>query len=100
MKLQVLYMFCDPTADPDKHKTLIETEAGMVYVVGVSSIDKGAEIAKKMVNNGIALIELCGAFGYEGAKKVSDAVGDEVPVGMMVHQVWNGPKISKLLEGI
>jgi hypothetical protein len=100
MKLRVLYMFRDPTADSTIHKALIETEAGMVYIVGVSSIDKGAEIAKEMVDNGIALIELCGAFGYEGAKMVSDAVGDKVPVGMMVHQVWNGPKIAKLLEGI
>jgi hypothetical protein len=100
MKLQVLYMFCDPTADSNKNKALVETEAGKVHIVGVSSTDEGAKIAKEMMGKGIALIELCGAFGYEGAKKVSDAVGNQIPVGMIVHQVWNGPKIAKLLEGI
>jgi len=100
VKLQVLYMFCDPTADSKKNRALVETEAGKVYIVGVSSTDEGAKIAKEMVDKGIALIELCGAFGYEGAKRVSDVVGEKVPVGMTVHQVWNGPKIAKLLEGI
>ena len=100
MKLQMLYMFCDPTADSKINKAIIETKAGKVYIVGVSSTDEGARIAEDMVKKGIALIELCGAFGYDGAKKVSDAVGDKVPVGMIAHQVWNGTKIAKLLEEI
>lgn len=99
MKLQVLYMFCDPTADSDKNRLVTETEDGVVHVIGVKSTDEGAEIARQMVEEGVAIVELCGAFGYEGAKKVHDSVGEKVPVGMMVHQVWNAPKIAKILAG-
>jgi uncharacterized OB-fold protein len=93
-------MFCDPTADSKKNRAMVETGAGKVYIIGVSSTDEGAKIARQMVDEGVALIELCGAFGYDGAKKVHDAVGDKVAVGMMVHQVWNAPQITKLLEGV
>lgn len=41
---------------------------------------------------------MCGAFGYEGAKEVSEAVGNKVPVGMIGHQVWDAPKLAKVLE--
>ena len=99
MKLQVLYMFCDSTADSTKHRAEIETPECKLSIIGVSSTDEGAETAQQLVAKGVAIIEVCGAFGYEGAKKVSDAVGDQVPVGMIVHQVWNATKLAKLLEG-
>ena len=100
MKLQALYMFCDPTADSTKHRAEIETPECKLTAIGVSNPDEAAQIAKQMVDEaGVALIEVCGAFGYEGAKKVSDAVGDRVPVGMIVHQVWNAKALAKLLGG-
>ena len=98
MSLKALYMFMDPSADSIKHRAIIETKNSKMILVGVNSIEEGAKIAKKFVEEGVVLIELCGAFGYEGAKKVHDQVGKEVPVGMMVHQVWNATKLAKLLE--
>jgi hypothetical protein len=101
MKLKALYMFCDPTADAIKNRAEVDAPACKMFVVGVSSTDEGAKIAKQLVQQeGITLIEVCGAFGYEGAKKVSEAVGDKVPVGMIVHQVWNAARLAKLLESL
>ena len=55
-------------------------------------------LAGREDGEGIHLIELCGASGYAGGKAVYDAVGDKVPVGIMVHQFNNAPNICKLLE--
>jgi hypothetical protein len=97
MLLKALYMFLDPSADSAKHRAIIETENSKMILVGVNSVEEGAKIARHFVEEGVVLVELCGAFGYEGAKKVHDQVGNEVPVGMIAHQVWNATKLAELL---
>lgn len=98
MKLKSLYMFKDTSADSAENRAVIDTLNSITFVVGVDSIEEGVQIARQFVKEGIGLIELCGGFGYEGAKKIYDAVGDKVAIGMVVHQVWNAPKLAKLLE--
>jgi hypothetical protein len=98
-KAKVLYMFTDETADSTKHRAVIDTPNVSVTAIGVSSQEEAAKIAKQYVEEkGFHLIELCGASGYAGGKAVSDAVGDKVPVGIIVHQFDNSPNICKLLE--
>ena len=93
-----LFMFVDSSADSSKHRAIISTSKFTISIVGVSSIEEGASIAKQFAEEGVRIIELCGAFGYAGAKVISEAVGDQVSVGMMVHQVWNAPNLAKALE--
>lgn len=97
MKLKALYMFLDETADSTKHRAVVDTPSITLTVIGVSSREEAVKIAKQHVEEGFHLVELCGACGYEGAKKVRDAVGDKVPVGMMVHQFDNAPRICELI---
>lgn len=96
-QLKALYMFVEPGTDPTKHRAVIDTPAAQMFIVGVGSIEEGAKTAKALVDEGVVLIELCGGFGYEGAKRVHDEVGEDVPVGMIVHQVWNAGKLAKVL---
>jgi hypothetical protein len=98
-KAKALYMFTDETADSKKHRAVIDTPNIMLTFIGVSSEEEAVKIAKQYVQEeGIHLIELCGASGYAGGKAVYDAVGDKVPVGIIVHQFDNSPIICKLLE--
>lgn len=98
-KAKALYMFTDETADPKKHKAVIDTPNIMITFIGVSKEEEAAIIAKQYVEEeGVHLIELCGASGYGGGKAVHEAVGDKVPVGIIVHQFDNSPNICKLLE--
>ena len=99
MGLKALYMFVNPAADSTEHRAVIETPTSQISVIGVSSIEEAARIAKQLVQEGIELIELCGGFGYDGAKKIHDEVGGQIPVGLVVHQVWNAPKLAKVLGG-
>ena len=54
-------------------------------IIGVSSIDEAAEEAKALKKQGVKAMELCGAFGEDGARKIIEATGHEVAVGFVTH---------------
>ena len=41
--------------------------------------------AAELCLDGVGCIELCGAFGAEGAKRVIDATENKIPVGYVTH---------------
>ena len=97
MKPTGLYMFVDPSVDSAVHKAEIKTPKFTMLIQGVSSIEEGASMAKRLADEGVSLVELCGGFGYEGAKAVSDAVSDKTSVSMSVVQVLDAPKLAGIL---
>jgi hypothetical protein len=99
MRLKALYMFVNPAADPANYKAVMELPTSTIYFLGVRSVEEGAEMARKYADDGVVLVELCGGFGYDGAQKVSDAVGDRASVGVVVHQVKNASKLAAALAG-
>ena len=53
-------------------------------IIGVKNLEEAKEISKSLI--GIAdVIELCGAFGKEGAREIIDATNDKIPVGFVTH---------------
>lgn len=62
-----------------------EIHNGEARIIGVSSIKEASEIAKELYNSGIGCIELCGAFGEEGAREIIKATGNKIPIGYITH---------------
>lgn len=62
-----------------------EIHNGEARIIGVSSIKEAAKIAKDLYNDGIGCIELCGAFGEEGAREIIKATDNKIPVGYITH---------------
>lgn len=58
---------------------------GAAQIVGVSSVDEAACVARQLVGEGVGCIELCGAFGVGGARRVIEATGGAIPVGYVTH---------------
>ena len=54
-------------------------------IMGVSDIEDAENAAKELQKSGIDCIELCGAFGADGARKIMEATGNALPVGYTVH---------------
>ncbi|WP_058990932.1 DUF6506 family protein [Anaerococcus rubeinfantis] len=53
-------------------------------IIGVKNLEEAKEISKSLI--GYAdVIELCGAFGKEGAREIIDATDGKVPVGFVTH---------------
>ena len=61
------------------------TENFRMKVVGVLHPQQGVEAAKKMVAEGIQLIELCGGFSPVWAGKIIEAIDYAVPVGVVAY---------------
>lgn len=55
--------------------------------VGVPSVGEGPEVARRLVDEGVQLIELCGAFGPAGTAAIVEAVAGRVAVGGVYYGV-------------
>ena len=71
--------------DYDCRRDRAEIRNGSTRIVGVSSVEEACETARALQAEGEACIELCGAFGETGARRVIDATGGTLPVGYVVH---------------
>ena len=58
---------------------------GEARIVGVSSLREAERAAAELQREGVGCIELCGAFGPEGARAVIRASGGGIPVGYVTH---------------
>ena len=54
----------------------------MTRMIGVKT---AANVAARLKDEGYEAIELCGAFGEAGARKIIDATGHSVAVGFVTH---------------
>lgn len=58
---------------------------GAAQIVGVRNIAEAEAAARRLAAEGIGCIELCGAFGEEGARKIIAATNGELPIGYVTH---------------
>ena len=71
------------------------TGAGYPYLVssvlasrGVTTPEEAAaflERDRELLEQGVGCIELCGAFGPDGARRIIEATGNRIPVGYVTH---------------
>ena len=60
---------------------------GAAQIVGVPACRQ----AQRLMDEGIGCIELCGAFGEAGARRVMQATGGRIPVGYVTHAAEMDP---------
>ena len=61
------------------YASIHENEAQMI---GVASIEEARNVARKLQEEGVDCIELCGAFGENGAREIIEATGNNCQLGM------------------
>lgn len=65
-------------------------------IVGVSNLEEACMAAKRLYEDGVDCIELCGAFGPAGAKKIIDVTENQIPVGYITHLPEQDPLYQKV----
>ncbi|TAA42706.1 MULTISPECIES: DUF6506 family protein [Corallincola] len=83
MKLKAAFIFVAPEADRKTHRSSIDTPAVELISVGVKDYADAEVLAKELVLEGVAAIELCGGFGSDGVARVSQAVEGRAAVGVV-----------------
>lgn len=58
---------------------------GSAQIIGVSNLEEACKAAVTLQAEGTGCIELCGAFGEDGAKAVASATQNKIPIGYITH---------------
>lgn len=69
----------------DAEKDRAAVHGGEIQVAAVPNLAEGCRVAKELCDSGVNCIELCGAFGPDGAKAVIQATDGKIPVGYVTH---------------
>ena len=84
----------------DSQRDCASIHDGGGQTIGVSSLEEAFEVAKKLYEEGIDCIELCGAFGEAGAKSIIDATENKIPVGYVTHLQEQDEIFAKVFGGM
>ncbi|WCE29324.1 DUF6506 family protein [Vibrio sp. SCSIO 43137] len=76
----------------------LDSGAFSTTIICVENIDMACEEAKKLIEQGIELIELCGAFKGEMIDDVINAVEGKIPVGNMGMREVERDKFMKFIR--
>lgn len=82
MKRKVAFMFVNG-AMTEPRRMVMDFEVGEMITIGVKNYEMACEEAKKLAEEGVLLLELCGGFGTIGHAKVTEAVCGKVQVGVV-----------------
>ena len=67
---------------PQANQARFESPLCLSQIYGVGSLEEACRLAREIADEGqIHRVELCGAFGPEGAKAVAEAAGGRLSVG-------------------
>jgi hypothetical protein len=69
---------------------------GTLVSAGVRDVGEAAAVARRLLDEGVELIELCGGFGGAGLGIVVNAVQGKVPVGAVFYGVDASAGLQRL----
>ena len=92
------YIFLSPGFSPERNTITTRNEQCEFIAVGIDITHKETviDVAKKLVNEGVQMIELCGGFGPLWVAKISESINHAVPVGSVAY----GPEARQPLLNI
>lgn len=82
---------------PATHQAVIASTEFSSTIICVSTMVEAIEVAKKMVADGIEVIELCGEFGQSGAFQIINAIDCKIPVGYVSFAGYEHDKLTDFL---
>nr|WP_122012469.1 DUF6506 family protein [Maliibacterium massiliense] len=84
-KKQFAFMLMGAHFVPSVHSAHFDTADMHTCIVTVRSLEEACEAAARLYRQGVRALELCGAFGEAGARKITACVGDDMAVGFVTH---------------
>lgn len=71
--------------DPEQDTAEFQKGESLTSIFTVRNMEEATRRAEKCAADGYGVIELCGAFGEEGARRIREATGNRIGVGYVVH---------------
>ena len=70
---------------PEIHNTQFETDRMITKIITVSDFSQACRVLSELEKEGAGAVELCGAFGPEGAKRLIQDTGGRIAIGYVTH---------------
>lgn len=83
MSLKAAFIFLADGANSATDRQVVVTPSVDLTVVGTANYADAEKVAKGLVADGIAAIELCGGFGVVGTALIAKAVAGKAAVGVV-----------------
>jgi hypothetical protein len=99
MAVKAAFLFLSPQGDFLKDRTVLKTPDIELHVIGCKCYQEASEIAKKLLDEKIEVIELCGGFGNLGIAEIVKAIENKIPIGAVrfdIHPALNNSSGDKL----
>lgn len=89
------FIYLSPGFDPETNTMESSSNSCRFKAIGIDVFKKelAIEVAQKLVAEGVQAIEVCGGFGPTWVAKITEAIGNKVPVGTVMY----GPEFRKPL---
>lgn len=85
MKKKYAFLLMGPQYDPEKHQACFETKGQITYICTVRNFREGCERLSELEKEGVGAVELCGAFGEDGAQKMIQQTQNKIAIGYVTH---------------
>lgn len=81
------FLFLSPGYNPEKHTVIMDNGQTKFTAIGMDMQERelAIDIAKKLVAEGVEMIELCGGFGPLYIAKIKEATQHKIPVGSTMY---------------
>ena len=70
---------------PEIHHTQFETDRMITKIITVSDFSQACRVLSELEKEGAGAVDLCGAFGPEGAKRLIQDTGGRIAIGYVTH---------------
>lgn len=80
------FLFLDKNVDLNTdHTSMVYSDGVRMLIYGANTVDEAVEIAKRLTTDeNCTLIELCGGFQREGAKRIREATNGKATIGYAI----------------
>lgn len=85
MQKKFAYVLMSSPAENGNRVLIAESPEMLQIVARASSVENACLLAKELAEEGFGVIELCGAFGAEGAQKIKDYAGGNLGVAYVTR---------------
>lgn len=85
MKKRYAFLLMGGHYDPAAHRCGFETDRDTVEFRTVRDLEEAKAVAVELQGRGFGAIEVCGAFGEDGARQLAEATGEKVAIGYVTH---------------
>jgi hypothetical protein len=85
-----------PGYSAEKHSTELSSDQFSTRIVGVAHLDEAIMMARKLIDEGVQLIELCGGFSQSDRAALLDQTNHKIPVGVVMYTPDQEAELLKL----